>query len=206
MSDDPSPALTYSKYLALDELLGAQRLMSADSPDGPEHDELLFIIVHQTYELWFKQLLHELDLAKSRMTRGQINRALHTLKRIRTIFKVIVGQIDILETMTPLEFSSFRDRLDESSGLQSMQFREVECSLGLKDPSVLSRYDDDPERRERIAERIAQPSLWDASSRSSSSRATTCPRARGRTTRLLPREPARICRPSLPRSIATTTS
>jgi len=107
---DPSDtaAATYSSYLKIDELLALQQPRS----EGPEHDEMLFIIVHQVYELWFKELLHELDRVSHRLQDDQSHRAQHTLKRILTILKVLVAQLDILETMTPLEFLSFRARLE----------------------------------------------------------------------------------------------
>ncbi len=153
-------SLTYSQYLALDELLAAQHLTSEEQE--VEHDELLFIIIHQVYELWFKQLLHELDYVVTLFRGNDLARALHTLKRIRTILKVIVGQIDVLETMTPLEFNSFRDRLESASGLQSYQFREIEFSFGVKDAGVLKRYESQPELFERLQKRLSAPSLWDA--------------------------------------------
>src|SRR6185503_12016588 len=101
-------AVTYSSYLRLNELLALQRPLS----QGPEHDELLFITIHQVYELWFKELLHELDYLGDRLVSGDTPRVQHTLKRVLTILKVLVSQIDVLETMTPLEFLSFRDRLE----------------------------------------------------------------------------------------------
>ncbi len=132
---DANPALTYSSYLALDEVLGAQR------PRSDEHDELLFIVIHQVYELWFKQLLHEAGHAAGARSRPARRRtALHTLRRMLTILKVVVAQIDVLETMTPRQFTSFRDRLDASSGFQSAQFRELEAVLGRRDARVLVHY------------------------------------------------------------------
>ena len=118
------PAVTYASYLALDEVLGAQR------PRSDEHDEHLFIVVHQVYELWFKQLLHELAHLRARLEAGETSPALHTLGRVLAILKVAVAQIDVLETMTPRQFSGFRARLDTASGFQSAQFREVEAVLG----------------------------------------------------------------------------
>jgi len=151
-------ALTYSQYLKLDELLSLQRPVSA----GPEHDETLFIIIHQVYELWFKELVHELDYLRQLLARRDAPRALHTLKRILTILKVVVAQIDVLETMTPLEFLSFRDRLESGSGFQSYQFRELEFVLGLKDGRALDRYPAGSAERRRLESRYAEPSLWDA--------------------------------------------
>src|SRR6476661_1043318 len=127
MASDQSAALTYASYLALDEVLGAQR------PRSEEHDELLFIVVHQVYELWFKQLLHELARVQALLEEGHTAPVVHTLRRVLTILKVVVAQIDVLETMTPRQFTGFRDRLDASSGFQSAQFRELEAVLGRRD-------------------------------------------------------------------------
>ena len=127
------PPLTYANYLDLEKLLTLQRPRSTP----PEHDEMLFIIIHQTYELWFKQLLHEFEKIKKDFSAGDLFDAIHSFKRVRTIMKVLVAQIDILETMTPSSFSSFRDRLETASGFQSIQFREVEFVLGYKRESTL---------------------------------------------------------------------
>ncbi len=151
-------ALKYSEYLQLDKILGAQNRLSA----GPEHDEMLFIIIHQAYELWFKEILHEMDYLKLLLDKADLPRSLHTMKRILTILKILVAQIDILETMTPLEFLSFRDRLESASGFQSAQFRELELILGKRTPGMLKRaYFGDTERI-KIEQRINEPSLWDA--------------------------------------------
>jgi len=149
---------TYAEYLRLDELLALQRPLSG----GPEHDELLFIVVHQVYELWFKELLHEVDYLAQLLALGDGARAGHTLKRALTILKVIVAQVDILETMTPLEFLSFRDRLESGSGLQSHQFRELEFALGKKDANALGRYPGGSAAHRKLTERLHAPSLWDA--------------------------------------------
>ena len=122
-------ALTYISYLKVDELLELQQPVS----DGPEHDEMLFIVIHQTYELWFKQLLHEAAALQSALEAGDTHRSLALLGRMRTIMKTCVAQIDILETMTPLQFNSFRGFLQSSSGFQSAQFREFEAVLGRRD-------------------------------------------------------------------------
>ncbi len=150
--------LTYSSYLKLDELLSLQQPRS----EGPEHDETIFIIVHQVYELWFKEIIHELDYLKTLLTENQTPLALHTLKRVLTILKVLVAQIDILETITPLEFLSFRDRLESSSGLQSHQFRELEFTLGLKNRKKVDHYPEGSVGRRRLEARFTQPGLWDA--------------------------------------------
>ena len=134
MSEHADAAVTYGNYLRLEELLSLQQPRST----GPEHDEMLFIIIHQVYELWFKELLHELDRVKALLEQDESHRAQHTLKRILTILKVMVAQLDILETMTPLEFLSFRDRLDAASGFQSDQFRQIEFDYVMK-PGPVTR-------------------------------------------------------------------
>jgi tryptophan 2,3-dioxygenase len=149
---------TYGEYLKVNQLLELQRPLS----QGPEHDEMLFIVIHQVYELWFKQMLHEVDYLEGLLARNEAARARHTLKRILTILKVMVAQIDILETMTPLEFLSFRDRLESGSGFQSHQFRELEFTLGLKEPKALERYPAGSDVRRRLERRLAAPTLWDA--------------------------------------------
>ncbi len=148
--------LTYAGYLELEALLSLQR------PRAGEHDEMLFIIIHQVYELWFKELLHELDYARRLLGEDDLPRTLHTMKRILTILKVLVAQLDILETMTPLEFLAFRQRLEAASGLESRQFRELEFALGVKRVGVVERYPEGSEARARLEARFAEPTLWDA--------------------------------------------
>jgi len=150
--------VTYSSYLKLDELLALQHPLS----EGPEHDETLFIVIHQVYELWFKELLHEIDFLKTQLEGRETPRALATFKRILTILKVVVAQIDVLETMTPLDFLSFRSRLESGSGFQSFQFRELEFALGWKSPKALDRYEPGSEARRRLEARWRAPALWDA--------------------------------------------
>jgi tryptophan 2,3-dioxygenase len=123
-----SPAdLTYGRYLRLDDLLSAQQ------PLTESHDELLFVIIHQVYELWFKQILHEAALLQARLEGGDSAGALATAHRIAKILKTVVGQLDILETMTPRQFAAFRPELGSSSGFQSAQFRYLEAVLGRRD-------------------------------------------------------------------------
>jgi tryptophan 2,3-dioxygenase len=122
--------LTYSRYLRLDDLLSCQ------SPLTDSDDELLFIIIHQVYELWFKQILHETALLQRRLESGDSAGALHTARRIAKILKTAVGQMDVLETMTPQQFASFRPELGSSSGFQSSQFRYIEAVLGRRDFSA----------------------------------------------------------------------
>jgi tryptophan 2,3-dioxygenase len=149
---------TYGEYLKIDELLALQQPLSR----APEHDEMLFIVIHQVYELWFKEILHEVDYLQELLSRNEGIRAGHTLKRVLTILKVMVAQLDILETMTPLEFLSFRDRLESGSGFQSYQFRELEFVLGWKEPRALDRYPADGAVARRLRSRLAAPTLWDA--------------------------------------------
>jgi tryptophan 2,3-dioxygenase len=149
---------TYGEYLKLDQLLELQHPLSR----APEHDEMLFIVIHQVYELWFKEILHEIDYLQELLSQNQGIRAGHTLKRVLTILKVMVAQLDILETMTPLEFLSFRDRLESGSGFQSAQFRELEFLLGWKEPRALERYPAASPAIRRLEARLAAPTLWDA--------------------------------------------
>jgi tryptophan 2,3-dioxygenase len=151
-----SKALTYTSYLALDEVLNAQR------PRSDEHDETLFIIVHQVYELWFKELLHELAHLQNLLENGTGPQALATFKRILTILKLVVAQIDVIETMTPVQFLSFRDRLESASGFQSAQFRELEAVLGRRDPRVLRAYEPGGNDHRRIDAAITRRSLYDS--------------------------------------------
>ena len=146
-----------TEYLRVDELLELQH------PRSDEHDEVLFIVIHQVYELWFKQILWELDHAVDLLDSDDSVRAQHTITRVLRILKVLVGQLDVLETMTPLEFLSFRDRLDSASGFQSTQFRELEVLLGVAEEDLVARALDgaaSPGRR-RLAARCDLPTLWD---------------------------------------------
>lgn len=151
--------LTYGSYLRLPQLLDSQHLES----DPPAHDELLFITIHQVYELWFKQLLHEVQAARDAMTEGRLWWAQHLLARVHVIERVLVQQVDVLETMTPQDFLEFRHRLAPASGFQSVQFRELEFLSGAKDPSFVRRFrgltDDE---RARLRRRLDEPTLWDA--------------------------------------------
>ena len=153
-------AVTYSTYLAIDEVLAAQRPLSI-APDGrPEHDEMLFIVIHQVYELWFKQLLHELTEVQRTLEAGQTDRTLHLLNRVLKILKTLVAQVDVLETMTPLQFLSFRDRLESASGFQSAQFREVEAVLGMREASAVAAQPEGSSGRSRIETAQGRRSLW----------------------------------------------
>ena len=151
-------AVAYGTYLKIDELLSLQQPRSP----GPEHDEMLFIVIHQVYELWFKELLHEFDRVRRLLEDDEPHRAQHTLKRILTILKVMVAQLDILETMTPLEFFSFRQRLEAASGFQSDQFRQIEFLLGVKTEQALRRFPEGSRARTALERRYREPTLWDA--------------------------------------------
>jgi tryptophan 2,3-dioxygenase len=152
-----SEAVTYGKYLKIEELLSLQQ-----PRDAVEHDEMLFIVIHQVYELWFKVLLHEIDYCRGLLTSGDAPRAQHTLKRVLTILKVLVSQLDILETMTPAEFLTFRERLESASGFQSDQFRQLEFVLGHKTRAAIQRFEEGTRARRSLEERWEHPTLWDA--------------------------------------------
>src|SRR3989454_506757 len=147
---------SYAEYLKVDELLALQCPLS----EGPEHDEMLFIVIHQVYELWFKEILHELDHLEELLARNDGAHARQTLKRILTILKVMVAQLDILETMTPLEFLSFRARLEAASGFQSDQFRQIEFMLGAKNEEAIARFPEPSRAREALTRRYQSPTLW----------------------------------------------
>jgi len=150
-------ALTYGSYLKLEELLSLQAPRSVG-----EHDEMLFIIIHQVYELWFKEILHEIDYCCRLLEQDDAHRAQHTLKRILTILKVLVAQLDILETMTPAEFLTFRERLESASGFQSDQFRALEFMMGRKVRASLERFPEGSRARTELQRRWGTPTLWDA--------------------------------------------
>jgi tryptophan 2,3-dioxygenase len=156
--------LTYGSYLHIPELLGLQNRLSAPAT----HDEMLFIIVHQTYELWFKELLHDIDAVveslsnvASRKWRDQVYEAARLLRRCTEIMRVLVTQFTILETMLPTHFMAFREKLEPASGFQSEQFREIEFLCGLKDEKLLRQHAHDPEAYARLKHRLHAPSLHD---------------------------------------------
>ena len=150
-------SLTYSSYLKVREILSLQNPVSK----GPEHDEMLFIIIHQTYELWFKQLIHEFKQVIKLLNEDKLFDSLAVLGRIRTIYKILVSQVDILETMTPLQFNSFRGFLESSSGFQSAQFRQVEAILGRREESMITHFDPNSLEYKEIKELINKKSLWE---------------------------------------------
>lgn len=159
MSDyGKDPLLSYNEYLKVPELLELQRTLS----DPTSHDETLFIIIHQTYELWFKQILHELDACMKWIDAGRMFRANHSLRGVVSIERILVTQIHILESMAPIGFLEFRDKLNPASGFQSMQFRELEFLSGAKDEKILSTFKRDEFAFERLSRRFVERSLADA--------------------------------------------
>src|SRR2546425_6861743 len=159
MTDDyaKKALLSYNKYLRVPELIDLQTCLSSPA----QHDELLFITVHQTYELWFKQILHEIDAAIALMKADRAIEAAYALRRIVEIEKLLIAQIHILETMRPITFLGFRDELNPASGFQSMQFREIEFASGLKNESIVRAFADDEFARARLQCRLGAPSLAD---------------------------------------------
>ncbi|MEP6476895.1 MAG: tryptophan 2,3-dioxygenase family protein [Actinomycetota bacterium] len=156
-SETDEGLLSYGSYLKLPELIELQQLRS----DPPVHDELVFIVVHQAYELWFRQLLFELEAIRDRLFDGDTERARHYLVRVRAIERVLIQHIDVLRSMSPQDFLAFRSLLTPASGFQSVQFREVEFVSGLKDPRYLEDLAASPEDRSRLARRLEEPTVWD---------------------------------------------
>ena len=150
--------LSYNKYLRVQDLINLQGCLS----EPVHHDELLFITVHQAYELWFKQILHELDAANLLLEEDRVPAATRAVKRIVDIEKLLVDQIHILESMTPISFLAFRDQLNPASGFQSMQFREIELSSGLKDKDIVREFATDEFAHPRLQKRLESPSLADS--------------------------------------------
>ena len=150
-----TPALSYNSYLKVQQLIELQECLS----DPAHHDELLFITVHQAYELWFKQILHEVDAAIALMNEGRLAAATRAIRRIVEIEKLLIAQIHILETMTPISFLAFRDELNPASGFQSMQFREIEFASGLKDENILNEFRNDEFAHKRLQQRSAATDL-----------------------------------------------
>lgn len=148
--------LSYGTYLRLDELLALQSGLSR------AHDELLFIVVHQAYELWFKVLLFELEAARDALDRDALAAARHYLRRVAVIEGLLVQHVDVLETMSPQDFLEFRSELAPASGFQSVQFREIEFLSGLKHPAYLERLELTAAERDRLGRRLRERSLWDA--------------------------------------------
>jgi tryptophan 2,3-dioxygenase len=151
----PERPLTYGDYLKVPELLELQKVLSLPA----HHDEPLFIIIHQVYELWFKLILHEVDAAAAHLRADRVGEATRLLRRVVEIQRLLVSQVRILETMRPQDFLGFRYRLNPASGFQSVQFRELEFALGLKDADINKHLSSTPEEAERLRARLVAPSL-----------------------------------------------
>jgi tryptophan 2,3-dioxygenase len=180
--------LTYAGYLKLDQFLNLQVPRS----NPPEHDEMIFIISHQAYELWFKLQLHELEKIRQDFRDNHLYGAIATFKRVRTIMKVMVEQVDILETMTPRSFNSFRDRLETASGFQSSQFREFEFLLGYKRADMLRFHPPGTPAHEALGRRLREPSVMDAFYDFLAQHGVTIPETLRRRDPSLPTEPNAI--------------
>jgi len=154
MTDTPA-SMTYGHYLALDQLLSAQH------PISSHHDEMLFVIIHQTKELWLKQTIHELLLARDLVRRDSLLQVHKSLSRVSRIQAVMTLSWDVLATMTPTDYTSFRDVLGSSSGFQSAQFRQVEYLLGIKEGGHLRFQEEGSAPHKALADALRSPSLWD---------------------------------------------
>lgn len=150
--------LSYSRYLQVEDLVSLQRPLSSPA----HHDEMLFIIIHQVYELWFKQILHEMGAVMRDLEADELLPVGKHFRRIHTIQRLLEQQIDVLETMTPQEFNAFRDHLNPASGFQSIQFRELEFLCGVRRPETLAHLQTSQADLARLEQRLAQPSLYDA--------------------------------------------
>ena len=155
----PTTSLTYGSYLRIPELLSLQRPLS----DPPHHDEHLFIVIHQVYELWFKEMLHELDAAVRYFDDDDLLKVSKAFRRIHAIQRVLEQQVDVLETMTPQEFNAFREALNPASGFQSAQFREIEFRGGLAMPEkAVAHLELTADEKARLERRLREPTLYDA--------------------------------------------
>jgi tryptophan 2,3-dioxygenase len=148
--------LSYDSYLHIPQLLELQQGLTQ------AHDELLFIVVHQVYELWFKVLLHELERVRGAIETEDLRGARHSLTRVKVIEELLVEQVAVLETMAPQDFLTFRSELAPASGFQSVQFREIEFLSGLKDAGYLKTLDGEGDARARLQRRLNEPSLHEA--------------------------------------------
>lgn len=153
----PPDDLNYKSYLKIDELVRLQQPLA----DPPSHDETLFIIVHQVFELWFRLLLHEIDKVFGMLDAGDVIESERLTRRLTSIVRLFIPKLSVLETMMPSDFIQFRDRLKPASGFQSVQFREIEFASGLKDRKYFGMFKDDPEATARLEKRFREPAFWD---------------------------------------------
>ena len=149
--------LDYKKYLKLDELLSLQHPLA----DPANHDEMLFIVVHQVFELWFRLILHEIDDIQNLLDQDDVLESERLIRRLTSIVRLFIPKLSVLETMIPSDFIQFRDLLKPASGFQSSQFREIEFASGLKDRRYLGMFRDDAEATTQLESRLAQPTVWD---------------------------------------------
>jgi tryptophan 2,3-dioxygenase len=149
--------LDYKGYLKLDDLLKIQQPLA----DPASHDEMLFIVVHQVFELWFRLLLHEIDKVSDLLDKDDVLESERLIRRLTSIIRLFIPKLSVLETMMPSDFVQFRDRLKPASGFQSVQFREIEFASGLKDRKYLGMFREDPVTTARLEKRLAEPTLWD---------------------------------------------
>src|SRR5437667_10592917 len=149
--------LDYKGYLKLDQLLRLQQPLA----DPPSHDETLFIVVHQVFELWFRLLLHEIDKIFALLDDGDVIESERLMRRLTSIVRLFIPKLSVLETMLPSDFIQFRDRLRPASGFQSIQFREIEFVSGLKDRRYFAIFKNDPDAMARLQRRFDEPALWD---------------------------------------------
>lgn len=154
---DATTKVTYSTYLKISELINLQKPLSQPQ----EHDEMLFIVIHQAYELWFKQILHELTYAERMLADGKIHKFTRTLGRVDTIFGLLVHQVDILETMSPTDFNAYRENLNPASGFQSLQFRIAESRLGARNTAYLKFFQSNPDAHQKLLAAMESPSVYD---------------------------------------------
>jgi tryptophan 2,3-dioxygenase len=149
--------LDYKGYLKLDELLQLQQPLA----QPPSHDETLFIVVHQVFELWFRLLLHEIDKIFELLDAGDVIESERLIRRLTSIVRLFIPKLSVLETMMPSDFIQFRDRLRPASGFQSVQFREIEFASGLKDRKYMGMFKDNVEATARLEKRLGEPAFWD---------------------------------------------
>src|SRR5262245_60433117 len=149
--------VTYKSYLKLDELLQLQQPLAQPA----SHDETLFIIAHQVFELWFRLLLHEIDKIFELLDSDDVIEAERLIRRLTSIVRLFVPKLSVLETMLPSDFIQFRDRLRPASGFQSVQFREIEFACGLKERRYIGTFKEDPDATARLEKRFAEPTFWD---------------------------------------------